>query len=245
MQKAIRIIAAVLVVGFLGYVIVQASISNEKAQKEAWDIAMTLGDREKAEYVFYDYTDIMCPYCNKFALAMDAHLDEFKKDYVEDQKVYYELRLTDLLSYYHPESEETVSNSHNSARAGYCAAKENKFWEYYGWLLNKLSADYYVYDIGTAPGKESIPKLETTYFTEVGDDIEGLSSETMADCIGSDEIIAKVNKYTNRARNIVKSGLPYYVFGGYTAPGFDGNWDIEHDWKQARLLFDAGIASKK
>ncbi len=245
MQKAIRIIAAVLVVGFLVYIIVQGSISNSRAQKEPWDLAMTLGNRETAEHIFYDYTDIMCPYCNKFALAVDAHMDEFKKDYIEDQKVYYELRLTDLLSYYHPESEETVSNSHLSARAGYCAAKENKFWEYYGWLLRKLDEDYYKNDIGTAPGKEKIPVLAEEYFTGVGEDIEGLTSDKMTECIKSDEIIARVNKYTNRARQIVKSGLPYYVFNGFIAQGFDGNWEVEHDWTQARLLLDAGVASKK
>lgn len=245
MQKAIRIIAVVLVLGFLGYLIVAGAISNDKAQKEAWVPAMTLGDRETAEHVFYDYTDIMCPFCNKFALAMDEHLEEFKKDYVEGKKVYYEVRLTALLADFHPESASTVSNSHMSARGGYCAAEKNKFWEWYGWILKKLSKDYYAFDIGTAPGKELIPELGKEYFANVGEDIEGLDTEYMMSCIDSEEIIAKVNKYTKKASNIVKTGLPYYVYNSYVAPGFDGNWDIEHDWQQARLMFDAGIASKK
>ena len=245
MQKAIRIAAIVLIVGFIGYLFITSAINTGKAQKEPWHKAMTLGDIETAEHIFYDYTDIMCPYCDKFALAMDAHLDEFKKDYIEDKKVYYEIRLTDLLSKYHPEDEGMVSNSHLSARAGYCAADKDKFWEYYSWILGKLDQDYFSKDIGTQPGKEKIPQLETEYFTAVGEDIEGLDSEYMASCIGSNDTIATVNKYTSKASGIVKSGLPYYVFDKYTAPGFAGNWEIEHDWQQARLLFDAGIASKK
>lgn len=245
MQKAIRIIAVVLVMGFLGYLIVAGAISNDKAQKEPWVKAMTLGDRDTAEHVFYDYTDIMCPFCNKFALAVEAHMDEFKTDYIEGQKIYYELRLTDLLSQFHPESPTLVSNSHLSARAGYCAAEKDKFWEWYSWILAKLNTDWYQYDIGTEPGKQSIPELGKDYFTSVGEDIEGLDAGFMGECIESDEIIAKVNKYTKKASATVKSGLPYYQFGNYIATGFAGNWDPDHDWQQAKLFFDAGIASKK
>ena len=245
MQKAIRIIAIVLVVGFVGYLIVAGAISNDKAQKEPWDKAMTLGDRETADYICYDYTDIMCPFCNKFAIAMEKHKDEFIKDYVEGKKVYYELRLTDLLAQFHPEAPALVSNSHLSARAGYCAAEKDKFWEWYGWILDKLSVDWYSHDIGTEPGKESIPQLDKEYFTGVGEDIEGLDAEFMNKCIDSEEIIAKVDKYTKKGRNAVRGGLPYYSFGGYISTGFNGNWDVEHDWQQARLLFDAGIANKK
>ena len=244
MQKAIRIIAVVLVLGFIGYLIVVGSINNEKAQKEPWVAEMSLGDRENAEHVFYDYTDILCPFCNKFAIAVDAHMDEFKS-YLEEHKIYYEIRLTDLLAKFHPESEATVSNSHLSARGGYCAAEKNKFWEWYGWILTKLSDDYYQYDIGTAPGKQMIPKLDKEYFTAVGEAIEGLDQEFMDSCIESDEIIAKVNKYTKKAANTVKGGLPYYVFGGKVMTGFDGNWEVEHDWNQAKLMFEAGIASGK
>ena len=245
MQKAIRIIAVVLVLGFLGYLIVAGAISNEKAQKEPWVPAMTLGDRETAEHVFYDYTDIMCPFCNKFAIAMAVHIDDFQKDYVEGKKVYYELRLTDLLAKFHPESESTVNNSHLSARAGYCAADKDKFWDWYDWILAKLMMDYYQYDVGTAPGKEPIPKLDPEYFTKVDDMIEGLDNDYMASCINSDEIVAKVNKYTKKASSTVRGGLPYYSFNNQTFTGFDGNWDVEHDWTQAKLMFDAGIAGKK
>ena len=245
MQKAIRIIAVVLVLGFLGYLIVAGAISNDKAQKEAWIPAMTLGDRETAEHFFYDYTDIMCPFCNKFALGVEAHMEEFKKDYIEGKKIYYEIRLTDLLAQFHPESETMVANSHNSARAGYCAADKGKFWEWYGWILAKLSENYYQYDIGTSPNAVMMPELETEFFTKVDDASEGLDNEYMASCINSEENIAKVNKYTKKAYSIVKGGLPYYSFNGQTFTGFDGNWNADHDWEQAKLMFEAGIAKKK
>ena len=65
------------------------------------------------------------------------------------------------------------------------------------------------------------------------------------DIVESEKTIAKVDKYTKKAMNIVKGGLPYYAFGNYVATGFSGNWNPDNDWQQARLLLNAGIASKK
>ena len=124
-------------------------------------------------------------------------------------------------------------------------ADKDKFWDWYDWILAKLMMDYYQYDVGTAPGKEPIPKLDPEYFTKVDDMIEGLDNDYMASCINSDEIVAKVNKYTKKASSTVRGGLPYYSFNNQTFTGFDGNWDVEHDWTQAKLMFDAGIAGKK
>ena len=93
MQKAIRIIAIVLVVGFFGYLVISASISSNKNAREPWNERMTLGDRETAEHFYYDYTDIMCPYCDKFANALAAHDEEFQEDFLRITPNRYALRL--------------------------------------------------------------------------------------------------------------------------------------------------------
>ena len=246
MQRAIRIIIFIAVVGGFLALIIMGSAKSSQATKEPWNINMTLGDRETAEHIFYDYTDIMCPYCDKFALAMDAHLEDFKKEYVEEKKVYYEIRLTNLLASFHPDEASLVNNSTNSALAGYCAAEQEKFWEWYGWILEKLNDDYFSKGIGDSAGaKEKIPELEASYFTGVGDQIEGLDESKLTECIARDDTKTTLRKNTTKAGNIVSGGLPYYAFGPYIAKGFDGNWETEHDWKNAKLMFDAGIASKK
>jgi len=246
MQKAIRSIAVLLVVGFLFALIIYNAAHPPKPDTVIWNRGMTLGDAETAEHFFYDYTDIMCPYCDKFAIAMDKHLDDFKKDYVDDQKVFYELRLTRLLSDFHPEEESVANNSTNSAMAGYCASDQGKFWEWYGWILDKLNADYFSKGIGdSAAATEHIPQLEPSYFTAVGDKIEGLDEGRLTQCVENKEMASTVDNNTQRAAKIISGGLPYYVFDSYVSPGFDGNWEVEHDWSNAKIMFDAGIASKK
>ncbi len=246
MQKAIRATAIILAVGLLIALLIYNSMNPAKPEAQIWSQAMTLGDIETAEHKFYDYTDIMCPYCDKFALAMDAHLDDFKKEYVEEKKVYYELRLTNLLASFHPEEDGLVANSTNSALAGYCAADQNKFWEWYGWILNRLNDDYFSKGIGdSSTAKQRVPKLEASYFSSVGDAIEGLDESGLAECMTKTETKETLNKWTKKAAAKIKGGLPYYVFNSYISPGFDGNWETEHDWKNAKTLFEAGIASKK
>lgn len=246
MQKAIRATAILLVIGFLFALIVYNVTNPPKPDVSIWNKAMTLGDAQTADHFFYDYTDIMCPYCDKFALAMDKHLDDFRKEYAEDKKVFYELRLTALLASFHPDEVAIVENSTNSASAGYCAAEQDKFWEWYGWILTKLNDDYFSKGIGaSAAATQHIPQLDVKYFTEVGDTIDGLDSNRLYECVGSDNVRTVVKNNTSKAARIVKGGLPYYVFDSYVSPGFDGNWEPDHDWENAKLMFDAGIASKK
>lgn len=245
MQKAIRAIAVLLIVGFLFALIIYNNMNPDKPDINVWNKAMTIGDVETAEHVFYDYTDIMCPYCDKFALAMDAHLEDFKKEYAEEKKVFYEVRLTNLLATFHPGEESIVANSTNSAAAGYCAADQNKFWEWYGWVLEKLNNDYFSKGIGdSASAKQHIPKLDVGYFTKVGDKIKDLDENKLSECIASDSTSATVKKWTQKAAKVIQGGLPYYVFNTYISPGFDGNWEVEHDWKNAKTMFEAGIVSK-
>ncbi len=246
MQRAIRAIAVLLAVGFLFALIIYNNANPGRPDINVWHEGMTLGDAKTAKHVFYDYTDIMCPYCDKFAIAMDAHLEDFKKEYVEEKNVFYELRLTNLLASYHPDEEGLVANSTNSALAGYCAADQNKFWEWYGWILEALNNDYFSKGIGdSATAKARVPKLDASYFTMVGDKIKDLDENKLSECVASDAARTTLKKWTQKASTIVRSGLPYYVFDSYVSPGFDGNWEVEHDWKNAKLMFEAGLASKK
>ena len=70
MQKAIRIVAVILVVGLIGFLFVNGTINNNKNSREPWNEHMLKGDRETAKLYYYDYTDIMCPYCVAFENAI-------------------------------------------------------------------------------------------------------------------------------------------------------------------------------
>ena len=125
MKRAVRIVILVLVIGFLISLMVYNSLHPAKADFTPWNEAMTLGNKDEAKYHYIMYTDISCPYCSKFSWALAQHEEEFKSKYIEGEKIYYEIRLTDT-NYENGHS----NNSRPAAEASYCAARQNKFWEY-------------------------------------------------------------------------------------------------------------------
>ena len=243
MQRAIRVIALVLAIGFFGFLVVSAMVSSNNNAREVWNEAMTLGDRATAKHYYYDYTDIMCPYCDKFANAVAAHQAEFERDYIQDKNIFFEVRLTDILYVYHKDEHEGAINSRNAALNAYCAADQNFFWEYYHGILAKLYADYHSKGIGVDQYSEHIPKLEGSYFRSVAKEIDGLDYDQFKSCVVNEEKADELDKNTQRAAKITPSGVPYFVFDKYTTNGFLGKGDAEnYDWEQAKLLLDAGLS---
>jgi hypothetical protein len=58
------------------------------------------------------------------------------------------------------------------------------------------------------------------------------------------ETIAVLDNNTKKAASKVNGGVPRFVFDKYVADGFLGNWNTDNDYKQVKLLMDAGLASK-
>ncbi len=238
MQRVIRIVAVCVVIGFLVALIVFNA--TKPVDFTPWEMAMTKGDKETAKHHFIMYTDIFCPYCDKFSNALRAHAEDFQKDYIEDKNVFFEIRMTDV--------NYTYGHSNNSRPGGegaYCAAAQDNFWGYYDALLTKLYDDYHSKGIGVSKDSEHIPDLPDSYFSDAAEK-GGLDVEKFNACMESDEMLAKLDSNTKRAQNALQSGVPYFVFDKYTANGFLGQWDAEgYDWEQAKLLLDAGLASKQ
>lgn len=73
--------------------------------------------RPDAPVKIVEYVDPLCPYCAK------AHQDvipSIRSEYIETHKARYEVRLVAMLT---PDSER-------ASRGAYCAAEQDKFWEY-------------------------------------------------------------------------------------------------------------------
>lgn len=237
MQRAIRVIGLCLIIGFLVALLVFNA--NKPVDYTPWEMAMTKGDKETATHHFIMYTDVFCPYCDKFSNALRAHAEEFKTDYLENKHIFFELRVTDV--------NYTYGHSNNSRPGGegaYCAAAQNNFWGYYDALLERIYEEYHSKGIGVSKDSEHIPDLPEEYWTEVAEK-GGLDVEAFKACMDSDEMLTKLDKNTERAQRNMPSGVPYFVFDRYTTSGFLGEWDAAgFDWEQAKLLLDAGLASK-
>ncbi len=238
MQKAIRIIAVCVAIGFLAALLIFNA--TKPVDYTPWEMAMTKGDKENAKHHFIMYTDIFCPYCDKFSNALRANAEEFQKTYLEDNNVFFEIRITDI--------NYTYGHSNNSRPAGegaYCAAAQDKFWEYYDTMLDKLYKDYHSRGIGVSKDSEHIPDLPAGYFTDVAEK-GGLDMDKFNSCMDNDEMIEKLDANTNRAATALQTGVPYFIFDKYKTSGFLGEWDAEgYDWEQAKIMLDAGLASKR
>ena len=239
MQKAIRIGILVAAVGLLVGLMIFNAINPAPPDMTTWNAAMTKGNPDTAKHHFIMYTDIFCPYCDKFSDAIAANLEDWEKTYIEDQNILFEIRVTDV-NYVNGHS----NNSRPAGEAAYCAAKQGDFWSYYYALLKKVYNDYHSKGIGVDKTSPKIPDLEDEYFYSVADGLETIDRDKLVSCMESDEVIAELDDNTKKAQAKINGGVPRFVFDKYTADGFAGNWNTDNDYKQVKLLMDAGLASK-
>lgn len=235
MQKIKAFLALGVVALVVGLMVYNTSTKPTNAEPlVAWNEAMTKGDPETGKH-FIMYTDIFCPYCDKFSNALHANADDFNKNYIDNGKIYYEMRVTDL-NYLSGHSD----NSKPAGESTYCAAKQDKFWEYYKALLDKLYEDYHSKGIGVSKTSPRPPTLEVSYYYEIAKSA-GLEEVAFVGCMEGHETLEELDAATTRAQRLIESGVPYFVFGDFRASGFDGNWDTDNDYKQAKLMLSAGL----
>lgn len=233
-QRIISITIIIAVVGLLFGLFAYNSM-NTSFEGTAWNEQMTLGDKTTAKHHYIMYTDIFCPYCDKFSDAVAAHKDEFMTDYIEGKKIYFEIRVTDM-NYLSGHSE----NSKPAGEGAYCAAKQEKFWDYYYALLGQIYDDYHSKGIGIDKNSERIPDLEMKYFYDVAKKTS-LDYDSFVSCMENHETEEELNKNTQRAGNIVGGGVPYFTFDKFVTSGFAGNFNADNDYEQVKLMMDAGL----
>lgn len=239
MQKAIRVGLLVLIIGFLGALIIFNAVNPAPVDMTVWNEQMTKGNKDTAKHHFIMYTDVFCPYCDKFSDAVAANMEDFDKNYIEDKNILFEIRVTDM-NYVNGHS----TNSRPGGEAVYCAAKQGDFWSYYYALLAKIYKDYHSRGIGVDRDSEKIPTLSMDYFYDIADDIDTLDRGKLVSCMENDETVKELDDNTTKAKSKVNGGVPRFVFDKYVADGFLGNWNTDNDYKQVKLLMDAGLASK-
>ena len=229
MKRAASVIGVVAVIIVLFAAII-ASMNNKPANSEmVWDEAMTIGNPEAKNY-FIIYSDIVCPYCIAFENAIVEHEEEFQQ-YLEDNDVLLEIRLSDFLYEY---GETNPINSKYSAVASYCARNEGKFWDYYNLAISTVWNDYF-----KASGKAALPKmtkLDKNYWIDLGKKV-GLGEE-FATCVKNDEPLEEIQEKAAKTSKLV-SGLPAFKLNSYSPPGFS----LEGTWEDVKAYFDEGLRS--
>lgn len=185
---------------------------NAHTSGEAWNAGMTMGKKD-AKNKMVQYSDYFCYHCSK---VHEARADgQFKKDYIDSGKVFYEMRIINILD---------TPNTPQGTEAAYCAADQQKYWEYTDKMITKISADYFSKGVGIGPGSPSIELLPVSYFSDPAVEL-GMDKATFESCMTEKKHETEITNATNRAMKAGVTGLPYIVVNDYVSSGFAGGYD--------------------
>lgn len=222
-----RIITIVLVVlAFVG-LIVASSAQKQTAADKVWRPELSVGP-ENATRLYVMYTDLACPYCDMFSRTVIEHWDEFLA-FLDEHRIIFEIRLTATLY---------LGNgyvmSRDSAEAAYCAAREDRFLEYYHGAVQALWDDYHSKGIGSSKTAAPITNLRDDYWLAVGHEV-GLSTD-FDECVESRATASEVEEATEKAAQVAQ-GMPTFVFGKFSTAGFSETWG----WEEVLAMLEAGL----
>ena len=212
----IWIILSIIVAGIVAlfiYGVVNRPPNRHIGDGKAWNEKMSQGSAD-AKNVFVDYTDYFCSFCAEVEAATNA--DFFKNEYIKSGKVRYEHRVLTLLK-------EVTNNTETGAHAAFCAADQDKYWQYTHDIVPRIKRDYFDKGIGVknVAVPQKIPTLPLEYFLTSAKNI-GLDESKFSDCMTKKTHQKEIADNTQKALSLGVNGLPYMVINDYQTSGFAG-----------------------
>lgn len=226
MKKIVQWAVIVVVVGFIGALFLyNVNMPKTEQAYEPWHEAMVMGSLD-APNRMVEYTDYFCSFCADLHFAMT---DEFKKEYIDTGKLSFETRIVDILS-------GVSVNTPKGNRAAFCAADQNKYWEYSHEIITAIHADFFSKGIGVknVANPVKIQPLDDSYFVTPAKTV-GLDTDTFSTCLASDTHDKAIHNNSQRAVNSGVTGLPHISVNDYTAAGFGGG-----GFAELKLILKAG-----
>ena len=167
-----------------------------------------------AKNVFIDYTDYFCSFCAEVEAATSTEF--FKNDYIKSGKVRYEHRVVTLLK-------EMTNNTETGAHAAFCAADQDKYWQYTHDIVPRIKSDYFDKGIGVknVAVPKKIPSLPLEYFLTSAKNV-GMNESQFSDCMTKKTHQKEIDDNTQKALSLGVNGLPYMVINDYQTSGFVG-----------------------
>lgn len=226
-----EIVRAVLIIAVVG-LLVALFIYNlalpkdiETTTYEPWNSAMVMGSADAPNHLI-EYTDYFCSFCSQFHGAIT---DDFISTYIDTGKLSYEARVVDLLS-------GVSVNTPMGNEAAYCAAEQDKYWEYSDEIINRINTDYFSKGIGVknVANPVKIPTLSEDYFKKPAE-VVGLDVDRFSECLSASKYAGEIATNTQRATQLGISGLPSIMANDYTASGFSGG-----GYDELKLILKAG-----
>ena len=216
--------AAWIVIGAMILILVGAAIyasfnrpvNGHIGDKQPWNQNMVKGNPE-APNIFIKYTDYFCSFCAEVDQAIDE--SNFENDYIKSGKIRYENRIITVLK-------EMSPNTEQGAEAGFCAADQQKYWDYTKHIVSRIKTDFFDKGIGVKNVANPVPieKLPQSYFSTSAEAV-GLKVPEFESCMQNGIHKQTIEDNTKKALGLGVGGLPYMVVNDYSSSGFMGGAD--------------------
>jgi protein-disulfide isomerase len=157
-----------------------------------------------------EYLDYQCPHCQNFYKSFEPQLTEA---FAATGLVRFELRPLPFL-------DRGTTESTDTAQGAYCAAEQNKAWEYSALIFENHPS-----------GFENIGNYSTGRIKEMFGTLAGADTAKFGACLDSGQNKAKVNANLEEATQNKVSSTPSFVVNGKLITG-DGRIASVDGWKQ-------------
>ena len=177
--------------------------ANAQANQLAWGQA-------EAPIKVLEYLDYQCPHCQSFHQAYEPLLTEA---FAASGKVRYELRPLPFL-------DRGTTESTDTAQAAYCAADQNRGWEFHATLF-----------ANQPNGFENIGSFSKARLKEMFGTVPGGDATKFGTCLDSDQNKPKVQANADEATQNKVQSTPSFVVNGKLITA-DSRISSVDGWKQ-------------
>lgn len=182
------------------------------------DRRLTKGGDE-APVAIVEYADMLCPYCAK---VNEEVMPRLQADYIETNKARYEIRLVAMIA----------PDSQRAAEGAYCAAEQNKFWDYVDLAYKETWQNYY----SRSKSPQEVPIFKVGQITQFASRL-GLDVSKWQGCLDSERYAEVLEKNLAKMSEMKAYGTPYFLFndqsysGAPPYPFFQKALDAEYNKK--------------
>ena len=198
-------IIAILIVGTFAYYELQPVAAIQKADARTRpSVSRNSTGNPNAPVKLVEFSDYQCPFCKQFWTDTEAQIVD---TYVKTGKVLFTYRSAGNWVSDHANSANGGNDieSSDAARAAYCAADQNKFWEMHDALFANV--------LGEADGTSFPASRLQTIAQKVGLNMNAFNS-----CFSSQKYLDQVNQDGKDAQAANIQGTPWFVLS-YTVNG--------------------------
>lgn len=178
-----------------------STTSSTSSFLEVANQSMVIGDKD-APVKMVEYADPLCPYCAKFSNEVKP---ELIKNYINTGKVRLEYRPMAYLA----------ADSTKASEGMFCAAEQNKFWEFHDLAYQKTWSDFYSQN----KGPSEVDLFRAGKINSLAEEA-GLSIGEFTDCMTSGKYTNEVQQQSSKAQAMGITGTPKFYINDQEYTGF-------------------------